>query len=104
MGTHGGKWPPRPCDGWDWVTAAVSADKVVVEAPRRPLSRPVVSSSVGGPSAMTAVVWAGALLALLVPHRPVWREVLTSVSHSSLGLWAGWLGSLVGGITAALLG
>lgn len=45
---------------------------------------------------VAAVVWAGAPLALLV-----WREVLTSVSHSSLGLWVGWLGSLVGGITAA---
>lgn len=53
---------------------------------------------------MTAVVWAGALLALLVQHRLVWREVLTSVSHSSLGLWAGWLGSLVGGIPLPLLG
>lgn len=70
-GTHGGKWPPRPCDSWDWVTAAVSADKVVVKAPRGPPSRPAASSSRGGPSAVDCCGVGRGSIALLVQLRPV---------------------------------
>lgn len=83
-GTHGGKWPPRPCDAWDWVTAAVSADKAVVQTP----------SSLGRPSAIDCCSGCGVGRGSAGPPgaAPTSLEggAHVCVSHPSRGLWAGW--------------